>query len=185
MKGSWYSKNFLGMEVLYNKDGSLEVNQTGYALDILKKFDMLYCKPSNSLVQPGSKLLKEDIELIQDHTSYRALVGSLQYLSQTRSDLVYATNQVSQFLHEPRSSHLQAAKRILRYLKGALGNGLKFSKNGSKEIISFSDTDFNRKSTTGACILVAGNLVTWVSKKQSIVSRSSAEFEYRALHYYL
>jgi len=112
-----------------------------------------------------------DGELVKNVTNYRALVGSLQYLSQTRPDLVYAINQVAQFVHEPRTGHLAAAKRILRYIKGILGNELHFTKTSEKnKIFGYYDADFagdpdSRKSTTVLYVFIEGNLETWISKK--------------------
>lgn len=151
---------------ILQRRGLIEVNQTRYDLDILKKYDMVNCKPCKSPVTPGSKLIKDNGELIKDPTHYREMVGFLQYLSQNRPDITYVTNEVAQFLHESRISHLMATKRILRYLKASLSHGLRFTKYlNNNKIYGFSDADFAgdpniRKSITGACIFVEGNLVT-------------------------
>jgi hypothetical protein len=88
-------------------------------------------------------------------------------------------------MHAPRTSHLSAIDRILRYLKGTPGQGIWMKKNNSNNVVGFSDADWagscDRKSTTGFCTFVGGNLVTWKSKKQNVVARSSAEAEYRAM----
>lgn len=93
---------------------------------------------------------------------------------------------VSQFMHCPYEAHLDAVYRILRYLKGCPGKGLIFKKEGKRTIEAFTDADWagsvtDRKSTSGYCTFVWGNLVTWRSKKQTVVARSSAEAEYRAM----
>lgn len=105
------------MEVVHKVDGSLEVNWSRYALDILKKYNMLNCRPIKSPILPDFKLARNEGDLLQDITSYKALVGSLQYLANTIPDLIYCINQVAQFVQEPRTTHLLAAKRILRYIK--------------------------------------------------------------------
>lgn len=162
----------LVMKIIHNFDDSLDMNQTRYALDILSKNNMLNCKACKSPVIPNSKLTLNDGELLNDITTYRGLVGALQYLSQTRPGLTNAINQVAQFVHTPRTTHLVAAKRILIYLKG-----LHFSKNPHyKRIIGFSDANFagdldSIKSTTSLCVFAGGNFVTWTSKKQATVSR--------------
>ncbi|CAL8131835.1 unnamed protein product [Prunus armeniaca] len=89
-------------------------------------------------------------------------------------------------MHNPRTSHIQVVKRILRYIKGTLEQGLIFHKSNDFTLRSFSDADWassvdDRRSTTGACIFLGPNLLTWTAKKQSTVSRSSTEAEYRAL----
>ena len=88
-------------------------------------------------------------------------------------------------MHVPRKPHFDAIDRILRYLKKSPGNGIWMKNNKSNEICGYSDAEyagsFDRKSTTGYCTFVGGNLVTWKSKKQNVVARSSAEAEYRAM----
>jgi hypothetical protein len=88
-------------------------------------------------------------------------------------------------MHSPRTQHLEAINRVLRYLKGTPGKGIWMENNNSNEICGYFDVDwaesFDRKLTTGFCIFVGGNLVTWKSKKQNIVARSSAEAEFRAM----
>jgi hypothetical protein len=92
---------------------------------------------------------------------------------------------VTQFMHAPRINHLSAIDRILRYLKCTPGQEIWMRKNGSNDVVGFSDADWarscDRKSTTGFCTFVGGNLVTWKSKKQNVIARSRAEAEYRAM----
>ena len=92
----------------------------------------------------------------------------------------------SDLMHEPRSGHLDIVHGILRYLKGTPGKGLWFAKSGHLEVDGYSDSDWagcqdDRSSTSGYCVFVGGNLVSWRSKKQSVVSKSTAEAEYRAM----
>ncbi|CAL8151010.1 unnamed protein product [Prunus armeniaca] len=110
----------------------------------------------------------------------------LQYLTLSRPDISFAVNQVCQFMHNPRTSHLQVVKRIFRYIKGTVEQGLNFHQSNDFSLRSFSDADWvgsvdDRRSTIGACIFFGPNLLTWTAKKQSTVSRSSTEAEYRAL----
>ncbi|CAL8996386.1 unnamed protein product, partial [Prunus brigantina] len=89
-------------------------------------------------------------------------------------------------MHNPRSTHLQAVKRIYRYIKGTIEHGILFRSSTDFSLQGFSDADWagsldDRRSTTGACIFLGPNLLTWTAKKQSTVSRSSSEAEYRAL----
>ena len=108
------------------------------------------------------------------------------YLSHTRPDIAFVESVGSQYMHSPKESHLEAVHKILRYLKGSLRRGLFFKKSDSKKVEIYTDADWvgstdDRRSTIGYCTYVWGNLVTWRSKKQSVVVRSSAEAEFRAV----
>ncbi|XP_051136964.1 uncharacterized mitochondrial protein AtMg00810-like [Andrographis paniculata] len=124
--------------------------------------------------------------LLDDPTLYRQLVGSLIYLTVTRPDIAYAVHIVSQFMSVPRTTHHSAVLRILRYVKGTLLHGLHYSARSSLVLTGYSDADWagdpsDRRSTTGFCFFLGDSLISWRSKKQTVVSRSSAESEYRAL----
>ena len=117
---------------------------------------------------------------------YQRLVGHLIYLCHTRPDISYAVSVVSRYMHDPRSGHLDAVYWILRYLKSSPGKGLMFKSHGHLNVEGYCDADWasfldDRRSTSGYCVFVGGNLVSWRSKKQSVVSRSTAEAEYRAM----
>lgn len=100
---------FLGIEV--RRYGSqLQLSQTKYTLDLLKRANFLLAKPCSSPVATGSKLSLNDSTPLVDATAYRSVVGALQYLTITRPDLTYAVNQVCQFIHKPRQTHLTAVK---------------------------------------------------------------------------
>lgn len=127
-----------------------------------------------------------DSPLFEDPHLYRSVVGALQYATITRPDISFAVNKVSQYMHQPTTSHWAATKRILRYLQGTLTYGLTFHSAPSLTIDAFSDADWagsldDRRSTSGYCIFLGNNLVSWSAKKQPTVSRSSTEAEYRSL----
>eukprot|EP00257_Ricinus_communis_P018990 XP_015577840.1 uncharacterized protein LOC107261645 [Ricinus communis] len=136
-------------------------------------------------METNVRLNLEDGESVSDIGQYQHLVGKLIYLTVTRPDITYAMSMVSQFMHASRTSHSEAIDKILRYLKGTPGQGIWMKKNNTNTIVGFFDADwagsYDKKSTTGFCTFVGGNLVTWKSKKQNVMARSSAEAEYRAM----
>lgn len=116
---------FLGIEVISLWHG-LRLSQTKYVMDLLKRSNMLECKPCSTPLAAKSQLSASDGDLLLDVTEYRHLVGSLQYLTLTRPDISYAVQHVAQFMSISRTSHMLAVKRILRCLKGSLEFGLNF-----------------------------------------------------------
>ena len=176
---------FLGMEIARSKKG-IFISQRKYTLDLLQETGKLGCKPATTPLDRNWKLKITDDDPLVERERYQRLVGKLIYLSLTRPDIAYSVSVVSQFMHSPRKKHLDAVNQILRYLKGTPGKGLLFSKSENRSVECFADADWagsveDSKSTTGYCTKVWGNLVTWRSKKQSVVARSSAEAEYRAI----
>jgi hypothetical protein len=122
------------------------------------------CKPLSTVIDSNIKLNTEDGELVKDINHFQRLVDKLIYLTVTRSDLSFVVSQISKFMHSLRISYLDVINRILRYLKGTPGKGIWIKKNETHAICGYSDADwagrFDRKSTTGFCTFVDGNLVT-------------------------
>ncbi|GKD28342.1 ribonuclease H-like domain-containing protein [Tanacetum coccineum] len=123
---------------------------------------------------------------VTDPTLYRSLARSLQYLTFTRPDLSYAVEQLCLYMHDPREPYLNATKRVLRYLRGTTDLGLQLFRSTTSQLIAYSDADWagcpaTRRSTSVYCVFLGDNLMTWSSKRQDMLSRSSAEAEYRGV----
>jgi hypothetical protein len=176
---------FLGVEVTKVKFG-LRLSQRRYILDLLKKANMIEAKPVTSPMTSSSSLSAFTGDPMEDPSLYRSVVGSLQYLSLTRPDLSFAVNRVCQFMHRPLKPHWQAVKRILRYLKHTPPHGLLLHRTSSTTLAAYSDADWagcsdDRCSTGAYCVFLGSNLISWSSRKQPTVSRSSTEAEYKAV----
>ncbi|CAM8997805.1 unnamed protein product [Rhodiola kirilowii] len=155
-------------------------------MDLLTDHDMVDCKPAKTPLPIKHQLSLSTAQVIEDPMVYRKLVGKLIYLTITRPDLAHSVHILSQFMSAPTADHLMAAKRLLRYIKGTPAQGLFFSAASSLVLTAFCDADWatcpkTRRSTSGFCICLGDSLVSWRTKKQAIVSRSSAESEYRAM----
>ncbi|KAL5579088.1 hypothetical protein UlMin_011530 [Ulmus minor] len=187
-------KYFLGLEIAKSKQGIM-LSQRHYTLQLLEDTGYLACKPTAVPMDPKLRLAATEVDLLTDITHYRRLVGKLLYLTLSRPDITFAVHKLTQFLAQPRLPHLKAVHHLLRYLKNSPGQGLFFSSTSSLQLRAysdacapvrlnaFSDADWgscpdSRRSTTGFCIFIGDSLVSWKAKKQTTVSRSSAEAEY-------
>ena len=113
------------------------------------------------------------------------MIGCLLYLTASRPDIAFSVGVCSRFQSNPKVSHLNAVKRIIKYVGGTCDYGLFYNKESNLSFAGFSDSDWggnadDRKSTTGGCFYVGANLVAWMSEKQNSVSLSTTEAEYIA-----
>ncbi|RVW87594.1 Retrovirus-related Pol polyprotein from transposon RE1 [Vitis vinifera] len=147
-------KYFLGIEIAQSSSGVV-LSQRKYALDILEETGMLDCKPVDTPMDPNVKLVPGQGEPLGDP-------GDID------------------------GSHWDAVIRILRYIKSTPGQGVLYENRGHTQVVGYTDADWagsptDRRSTSGYCVFIGGNLISWKSKKQDVVARSSAEAEYRAM----
>jgi len=178
---------FQGFEVARTSTG-INLCQRKYALYILTDIGMFGFKPISTPSDYTTKLHQHSGSPIstEDASSYMRLIGKLIYLTNTRPDIIFVVQHLSQFVAHPTSAHQQAASQILRYIKGSPSAGIFFSADGSIQLKGFSDSDWDscidtRRSITGFTIYLGSSLISWKYKKQATVSRSSSEVEYKAL----
>ncbi|KAL8142562.1 hypothetical protein V2J09_015594 [Rumex salicifolius] len=179
------AKYFLGMEIFTNAQGT-HISQHKYITDTLQAAQVEDATAVHFPLPTGLKLRLDQGVLLEDGEQYRRLVGRLLYLSLTRPDLSYAVQHLSQFVSQPQLPHFQAAIHVLRYLKVSMHKGLFYPVQRSLKMVGFSDADWGsclttRRSLTGYCVFLGQSLVSWKTKKQAIVSRSSTEAEYRSM----
>ncbi|KAE9584498.1 putative RNA-directed DNA polymerase [Lupinus albus] len=178
-------KYFLGLEICRSSKGII-LSQRKYALDILANTGFLASKPTATPIAEGTTLSLDASGAYSDPTSYRRLVGRLLYFTNSRPDLSFGVQQLSQFMSNPTNAHHQALTRILRYIKSSPGQGLFYPSTLSLQLKAFSDSDWatcidSRHFVSGFCIFLCHFLVSWRTKKQTTVVRSSCEAEYIAL----
>ena len=175
---------FLGIEVLQRMDG-IFISQRKYAQEVLERFNMNQCNPVHNPIVPGFKLTRDENGVRIDGTFYKQIVGSLMYLTATRPDLMFVVSLISRYMERPTETHLQTAKRVLRYVKGTVSFGLFYKKGGNEELVGYTDSDYvgdqnDRKSTSGYVFILSSSVVSWSSKKQPIVTLSTTEAEFIA-----
>ncbi|GJU05313.1 putative ribonuclease H-like domain-containing protein [Tanacetum coccineum] len=155
-------------------------NQDKYVAEILKKFDFASVKTASTPMETNKALVKDEEAEYVDVYLYRSMIGSLMYLTASRPDIMFAVCACARFQVTPKTSHVNAVKRIFRYLKGQPKLGLWYPRDSPFDLEAFSDSDYaraslDRKSTTGGCQILNKRLISWQCKKQTIVANSTTE----------
>ena len=185
MKDLGHLKYFLGIEVARSPSG-FYLCQRKYATDIVTEVGLLGCKPAGSPMDQNHQLARLKGLVISEPERYRRLVGRLIYLAATRPDLTYAIHILSLFMHAPQEEHWLAALKVVRYLKGTLGQGIILDAKSTFHVTGWCDSDWggcpvSRRSLSGWIVQLGASPIAWKTKKQDTVSCSSAEAEYRAM----
>ncbi|XP_057529046.1 uncharacterized mitochondrial protein AtMg00810-like [Amaranthus tricolor] len=178
--------NYFSCIAVTRTSTGLFLSQQRYASEILEKAGMSQCNSIATPVATSGKLCASAGFPCDDPTLYRSLAGALQYLTFTRPDISYAVKQVCLYMHDPRIEHMATIHRILRYVKGTLPYGLQLHRSNISTLLSYTDADWGgcpntRRSTSGYCVFLGDNLISWSAKRQPTVFKSSAEAEYRGV----
>ena len=176
---------FLGLEV-WQRPGEIFLSQGKYIVKLLERFGMVDCKSVSTPMELNFKKLSGSAAgpILANPTEYRQLIGALMFLVNTRPDICFAVNTLSQQMVEPHHFHWVGAKNLLRYLRGTINHGLRYTA-GSVILRGYTDADWagsvvDRKSTSGCCFNLGSASISWMSRKQKSVALSTAEAEYIA-----
>nr|KYP56316.1 Copia protein [Cajanus cajan] len=177
-------KFFLGLQIVQSNKG-IKIHQTKYTKELLQKFKMENAKPMKTPMHPLTSLGLDKESLDVDNTMYQGMVGSLLYLTTSRPDIMFSVCICARFQVRPKEVHLQAIKRILRYLKGKADLGISFYRSQNFSLLGYYDADYardkwERKSSRGGCHFLGRCLVSWTSKRQRTITLSTCEAKYVA-----
>ncbi|GJW00590.1 retrovirus-related pol polyprotein from transposon TNT 1-94 [Tanacetum coccineum] len=173
---------FLGLQIKQLEDG-IFFNQSKYIKEMLKKFGLEDSKPMKTPISTETKLVKDVEGESVDNTKYRGMIGSLLYLTASRPDIMFSVYLCAPFQEDPKTSHLEAVKRIFRYVKGTMHLELWYPKRSGIETIVYANSDHagdyvDQKSTNGICTIMGCCLTSWFSKKLTALAISTTEAEY-------
>ena len=157
-----------------------------YIVKLLERFGMVDCKSMSTPMELNFKKLSGSAAgpVLANPTEYRQLVGALMFLVNTRPDICFAVNNLSQQMVEPHHFHWVGAKNLLRYLRGTINHGLRYT-SGSMTLLRYTDANWagsvvDRKSTSGYCFNLGSALISWMSRKKKLVALSTTEAKYIA-----
>jgi hypothetical protein len=173
---------FLGLQITQRSEGMF-ISQGKYLREMLKRFQMEDSKLVGTPMVTRCKLRKDDDTPDVDQSSYRSTIGSLLYITASHPNIMHDVGMVGRFQSAPKQSHLQAVKRIFRYLKERMNYGLWYPRNHNFQLTTYSDANWanyvdERKSTSGGAFFLGDPLVAWLSKNQGSISLSATEAEY-------
>ena len=178
---------YLSIEVRQGKE-AFTLDQSAYASKLLERSGMAKCKPCVTPMEERLKLTKASTAAKVDATLYRSIVSGLRYLVHTMQHITFVVGYVSHFMEDPREDHSAVVKRLLRYVKGMVDQGIIFLKiDGSGlRLTVFSDVDMagdidGRRSTSGVLVFLGSASISWLSLKQKVVALSTYEAEYVAM----
>ncbi|XP_031274419.1 uncharacterized protein LOC116132880 [Pistacia vera] len=179
----------MGIKIVRSPVG-ISLNQHKYVLKLISDSGLSACKLNIVPVEQNTKLTTREYDNgisslevdppIKDPSHYQRLVGRFIYLTMIRLDISYAVHILNQIMHAPKQSHMDAAMKVLRYLKGCPGLGLLLPRDENLSITARCDSDLatcpmTRKSFTGLCVKLGGSLISWKTKKQSTTLLSSVK----------
>ncbi|WZZ60048.1 hypothetical protein YC2023_060155 [Brassica napus] len=178
-------KYFLGLQI-QQTEACVFISQSTYAKALLNRFQLDHCKEAKTRMSSTNKSFKDEEREPVDTKLYRGMIGSLLYLTASRPDLSLSVGICARYQVKPKKSHLEATKRIIRYVKGTTNLGIYYSKGLNGNLAGYCDADWagsvdDRKSTSGRCFFLGNNMIAWLSKKQNSVLLSTAEAEYIAM----
>ncbi|GKB71273.1 retrovirus-related pol polyprotein from transposon TNT 1-94 [Tanacetum coccineum] len=176
---------FLGLHIFQNPKG-IFINQSKYAHESLKKYDFETCNPVDTPMVEKSKLDEDKEGKAIDPSHYHGMIGTILYLTASRPDLQFAMCMCARYQTRPTEKHLHAVKRIFRYLKGTVNQGLWYLKDSLIALTAFADADHavcqdTRRSTSDSMQFLGDRLVSWSSKRQKSAAISSTKAKYIAI----
>lgn len=176
---------FLGFEIGYTESG-ITLTQAMFTKELLKDLGITDFKKVVTPLPLNLKLSVDTGDIYPDASFDQTLVGKLNFLTNTRPDLAFTVQSLSQFMHSPRMHHFDALQHVLHYVANTAGQGILLKGNDSLVLKAYSDSDWaacpnTRRSVTGYVMLLGNSPISWKSKKQTNVSKSSSEAEYRAM----
>ncbi|XP_019262451.1 PREDICTED: uncharacterized protein LOC109240276 [Nicotiana attenuata] len=185
-----YEEVYMQLPQGFHKQGELK-----YALELISEAGLSGAKPVATPIKFNQKLTTVEYDTcvgktgdseLKDNSAYQKLIERLLYLTITKSDISFAVQTLSQLLQKPKQSHMKATLRVVSYIKGAPGLGLFMEAGAIDHLSAYCDSDWasclnTRRSVIGYVVKLGNSLISWKSKKQPTMSRSSAEAEYRSM----